>query len=136
MVEIEEQTQRERERLKNYRQTPRLRERFAFDARPDLTSDSPPSDGYGNVEGDFEEQFSVAARLRPLRGGESVLASRLSGVQPVIIQVRVSDNTRMITTAWRARDVRRGTLYNITAISNMDERNEFFDILATSGAAV
>lgn len=133
MIDEEEN---QRERLKNYRQTPRLRERLAFDVRVDLTAGSPPSDDYGNVEGDFVEQFSVAARIKPLRGGEDVLASRLSGVQPVVFQVRVSANTRRITTAWRARDVRRGTHYNINSITNMDERNEFFDILATSGVAV
>lgn len=136
MIDEDEELNPNRRDSRYYRPTPRLRERLAFDVRVDLSAGSPPSDDYGNVEGDFQEQFQVAARVKPLRGGEDVLASRLSGVQPVVIQIRVSDNTKRITTAWRARDVRKGTHYNINSITNMDERNEFFDILATSGVAV
>jgi len=112
-----------------------LRQRLAFEARADLSVNSPPGDGYGNMDGDWVVQCTVAAQVKPLKGGEDVMASRLAGRQPVVIRVRVSAATSLITTDWRARDTRAGTLYNITAIANMDERKRYFDILATAGVA-
>ena len=112
-----------------------LRERLAFDARADLDLNSPPGDGYGNTEGDWQERFKVAAGVKPLKGGEDVLASRLTGVQPVVIRIRYSNQTLAITAAWRARDVRSGVEYALTAIADMDGRKEYLDILATAGAA-
>jgi head-tail adaptor len=104
-----------------------LRERVAFDRRALV------SDGYGNEEGDWEEQFVEPARIRPLRGGEQVMASRLQGVQPVIIKVRVSSKTRQIETDWRARDVRTNVIYALHTTANTDEKKKYFEILATAG---
>lgn len=111
------------------------RERVAFDQREDL-SDSSPAVDYGNTQGDWQEQFVVAARIEPLRGAESVQASRLAGKQPVKITVRVSSDTRLITTDWRARDVRSGTIYNIRSKVNPDERKVDFDLECEAGVAV
>lgn len=106
-----------------------LRERITFDAR------AVTDDGYGNpVSGDFTEQFTVWGRVRPLKGGETVLASRLAGTQPVIITVRDTSDTREITSAWRAR-VGSVTYALTSPPANMDERRQYFDILATVGIA-
>lgn len=108
-----------------------LRERLIFDKRPIQTDD-----GYGNVEGEFVEQFECWARVRPLKGGEQVLSARLTGTQPVIITVRRSSQTALIKSDWRARDARTGTVYAITSpASNMDEKKQYLDIMATTGAA-
>lgn len=104
-----------------------LRERIAFDRRAIV------SDGYGNEQGDWQEQFVVHARIRPLRGGEQVMASRLQGVQPVIIKVRVSSWTRQIEPDWRARDVRTNVVYALKPKANSDEKGKYFEILATAG---
>lgn len=107
-----------------------LRERVAFDRR------AAADDGYGNQVSSWEEQFVVWARVQPLKGGEGVQAARLAGTQPVIIRVRQSSNTIQITSDWRARDARKGTLFNITSMANMDEKGAYLDVLATSGGAV
>jgi SPP1 family predicted phage head-tail adaptor len=92
-------------------------------------------DGYGNVEGDFADQFTTRAAIQPLKGGEGVIASRLTGQQPVIIRVRRSSQTELIRTGWRAADARSGTLYNITAAADMDGDRHYIDIMAISGVA-
>lgn len=109
-----------------------LRERVAFDKRGIF------SDGYGNeVAGDFAEQFIVPARIWPQKGigNETLTAARMTGLQPMVIRVRVSNQTLQITNAWRARDVRRGIAYNIRSVANMDEHRAYLDILAQSGEA-
>lgn len=108
-----------------------LRKRIAFDKRAET------DDGYGNpVSGDWQEQFVLSARVRPLKGSEAVLAARLEGRQPVVITVRVSRHSERIDPSWRARDADAGTVYALTAPpANMDEGRAFFDILATTGEA-
>lgn len=108
-----------------------LREKLSFEAR--ISSD----DEYGNpTAGEFTEQFEVSARIQPLKGGEGVIAARLTGVQPVIIRVRYSSDTAMIEAGWRAIDTRNNKVYAITAPPiNVDERRRYLDILATLGVA-
>jgi len=107
-----------------------LRTRIAFDKR------SEASDGYGNVKGDWVEQFAVDARRMPLKGGEDVMAGRLAGRQSFILQIRSSSVTRAIDASWRARDARvSGVFYNIRTITNPDERNQYLDILVEQGVA-
>lgn len=107
-----------------------LRERVAFDKLGEAASDP-----LGNVQTTWSEQFVTAARITPRLGGESVMASRLAGRQPVVITVRSSPSTKLISSDWRARDVRSGKVYNVRAIANVDERHRQFDILAEEGVA-
>ena len=110
--------------------TGKLRERVAFDRRVEI------DDGAGNTVGEFVEQFAVAARVMPLKGSEAVQAARLAGRQPVVITIRMCRQAREIGPEWRARNTRTGAIYAITAPpSNMDERGQFLDILATVGEA-
>jgi head-tail adaptor len=111
-----------------------MRERFAFAKRADLSANSPPGDGYGNLEGAFAEQFTVWAAVTMLRAAEPVLAQRLAGVQPAIITVRKSTNSALITTAWRARDTRANTLWAIRAVTP-DDAGLFIDLLCETGGA-
>lgn len=107
----------------------KLRERVAFERR-DLVDD-----GHGNQVGDWKEVFRTAARIKPMRGAETVQASRLAGEGPVVITVRSSDSTRAVTTDFRARDARKGTIFNILSIVNPDEKSEFLDLECKSGVA-
>lgn len=107
-----------------------LRERLAFDKRLEA------QDGYGNTVSDWSEQFQCAARIQPITGGEEIMAQRLTGVQPVVIQIRYSHQAVQIDASWRARDVRTAKEYNIAAPVNMDEKHAFLDILATAGTAI
>lgn len=92
-------------------------------------------DGHGMTEGEWCSIFSVAAGIRPLKGGEDVLAARLTGVQPVIITVGKDRRTEAVTSAWRAVD-EAGRVYAITAPpADMEGKGLFLDILASSGVA-
>lgn len=104
-----------------------LRERVGFQSPTEI------NDGAGNVTDGWETQFTLAARLMPLRGGEAVMAGRLQGTQPYICTVRGCASIRMVTTAWQAVNVRTGAVYNIKAITNPDERGAMFDILMVAG---
>jgi len=109
-----------------------MRERLAFDKREDLSTTSPAGDGHGNVEGAWQEQFVCAARLEPLRGGEQIVADRLAGVQGFRVTIRNSIQAALVTTAWRARDARLGTIYNIRAIVT-DEKKAYREAICEAG---
>lgn len=70
-------------------------------------------DGAGNYVDAYALQFEIAANVRYLRGGETILASRLEQVSPLIVLVRSCADTRQITGDWRAVDARDGTVFQI-----------------------
>lgn len=108
----------------------RLRERLTFSKRVVA------SDGYGNEVTTWDAQFTVSARVLPLKGGEAVQAARLAGTQPVILSVRYSSLSILIGVDWKAADARSGVEYNLKSIMNTDEKKIMLDILATSGEVV
>lgn len=94
-----------------------LRERVAFDRRDEI------DDGYGNtVAGDFTEQFACSAEFRSRGGSEAVMAARLEGRNIFGVYIRSSLQARQVTTDWRMRDVRAGTVYAIVAADNISDR--------------
>lgn len=103
-----------------------LKERVAFDARV------PGDDGAGNVVEDWEQRFQRRAGFIHLRGGESVMASRLAGKHTLVIFVRRDSETREITTEWRVRNARDGTIYNIADITPSTD-GAWLDLLCESG---
>ncbi|MBX5285178.1 head-tail adaptor protein [Rhizobium sp. NLR10a] len=109
----------------------RLRERLHFQRRQLV------DDGFGNEQaGDWIIVFTTAAELKPLKGSEPVIASRLSGVQPFVIQIRSCSEARGVTTAWRAVDARNPSrIFNITSMANFDEKNAYLDLMAVQGVA-
>lgn len=106
-----------------------LRERVTFQRR------AVTSDGYGNSQGDWEDEFTVAARIEPKLGGETIQAARLTGKSIANIIIRCSTDTAQITTDWRAFDARSNTIWNIRSIVNPDENKKYFEILAEKGVA-
>jgi head-tail adaptor len=108
-----------------------LREKLLFQRRAVV------DDGMGNEQaGDWETQFTAAADLIPLRGGEPVIAARLAGVQPFVIRTRSCVTARAVTTAWRAVDARNPSrIFNITSAANVDQKNAYLDLMATQGVA-
>ncbi len=105
-----------------------LREIFAYDRRIQL------DDGYGNITGDWQEQFRAATGLAPLKGGEVVLAARLEGRQPYIATIRYSTSAALVTTDWRCRDVRTGATYAVTTHVPR-ARKDYIDMIVTEGIA-
>lgn len=99
------------------------------------------SDGYGNNQGDFPgtPEFTMAANIKPRLGGESVLAGRLAGSNLVNITVEQCDQTNDVTPDWRAKDERKGVIYNIRSIIDPDEetaqRGRFWEMLCEKGVA-
>lgn len=97
---------------------------------------SEADDGYGNpVTGDFTTQFHEPCRLQPLKGGEPVLAARLTKVQPYVLRVRSSARTRRVGVDWRAVNTRTGAIYNIKTVTNVDERGAYLDMMVVEGEA-
>lgn len=103
----------------------RLNELVAFDKRQQA------DDGYGNeIAGDFQEQFRHPAEFIHLKGGsETVMQARLDSHPSVIMRVRKCAQTQQIEVDWQARDVRRGTAYNVRSITE-DPSRALLDILA------
>lgn len=107
-----------------------LSERFSFEKRETLAGDD-----YGVAEGEWIEQFTCWTKKVPLRRGESVMASRLSGVQPFILTIRASSQSRLIQTDWRAKDTRTGDFYNIRTVEPSADRASI-DLLIDGGPGV
>lgn len=105
--------------------------RVRFDARG--------TDANGDPLGEFEEGFTVWARVQYLRGSESAVSNRLEGKQPVLIDIRDSAQARSVTNAMRAvivagRGVIPGQVLNINAVAPGRELG-FLNIMATAGGA-
>lgn len=105
-----------------------LIERVAFDAR--IAED----DEHGNVEGEFVERFQRRAGFTFLRGGETVIAARMEGRQPVVVLVRSDTETRLVDTDWQMRDVRTSSVYAVRSIIPSDDR-QWLHITVESGVA-
>lgn len=92
------------------------------------------SDGGGGTLDGFLERFSCRAAYVHLRGGETVLAARLSGQHSQIVRVRSSSDSRAVTTDWRIVDRRAGTVFNIRDVTPTTDR-AYIDFLCQSGVA-
>lgn len=106
-----------------------LSERIGFEAEVE------GDDGYGGVIIGWQEVFIEPARREPRVGSEPVIASRLQGIQPFTMTVRSNERTRTITPAWRARNKRSGVVYAIKSVVNIDERNQWIELLVVQGEA-
>ena len=110
-----------------------LRERVQFQSRATVADD-----GFGaNVPGGpFEHRFTRWASYLPLRGGETVQASRLQGRQPMIVRVRQSAQTLEADASWRLVDARDPS--RVFAIvgppTDPDSKRAWLDFLVTEGA--
>ena len=63
------------------------------------------TDGDGEASG-YSDYATRDARVEPLRGAESVQASRLAGRQPVKITIRRDTTTKHIDNSFQAKDAR------------------------------
>lgn len=59
------------------------------------------TDADGQIVQSYVEQFTVWAGVRWLRGGETVMQSRMQSRSPAILTVRKSPDTDRITSEWR-----------------------------------
>lgn len=105
-----------------------MRERVNFQQRGMV-----PDGSGGQVPGPFSTVFTCAAEYVPLRGGETVVASRLQGTQPYIVRVRSSAATRAVDTSWQIVDSRSSKTMNIRAVSDPDGKRQWLEFLAVAG---
>lgn len=115
----------------------KLREKIAFDKRPDESADSPPGDGFGNVQGGWAEQFVLPAQVSPMSGrnAEIVAAAHVEGLSYYTIVVRFNSKSNLIKGGWRARDTRSDRIWNIDDAVNYDEKKQFMEMRCVLGGA-
>lgn len=108
----------------------RMRTRLRFEAR------AIASDGMGNREGDFVEQFCRWAEVRPSLGIEAITAARLAGQQPVDITIYRDCETSTVAADWRAVDLWSGTIYALTSPPiDLDQDGARLTVKAVAGIA-
>lgn len=109
----------------------KLSQRVAFDAPVETP------DGSGGTDAGFalpEDAYECAAEFIYLRGGETVIASRLTGTQPVIVKIRATVAARAITPDWRLRHLPAGTVFNIRTVVPTPDRAAL-ELICESGVA-
>lgn len=79
-------------------------------------------DGYGNQQGNFEEQFTVWAAIRSRGGSEAIVAARMEGQNILGVYLRSSSQTRQIASDWRMTDTRTGAQYGIKIVDTVTDR--------------
>ena len=106
-----------------------LRDRLRFERRQKV------ADGAGNFQADWRKEFDRAANIKPLVGGETVIADRLQGVQPAVLTVRYDASTIRVTPDWRAVDCRTGEIYQIKSVVDQDRKRAWLTMMAQAGVA-
>lgn len=90
-------------------------------------------DGWGGTvpgAGEWVTQDTVFAQFRPMRGGESVIAARLTGKQPYVVRVRQSSQTRQIRPDWRLVDARSGEVLDLRSpVHDPDGKRAWLEFL-------
>jgi len=89
-------------------------------------------DALRNKERVWELQFTIAGRVVQRIGGETVLQARLSGQNIASITIRMTAQTKYVTSDWKAVNVRSNDVWNIRS-AVPDEKKRFVEILAERG---
>jgi SPP1 family predicted phage head-tail adaptor len=89
---------------------------------------------YGTVKR-WVTQFETRAKMKWLIGNETIVAQRLTGVQPVVISVRHNSQTVQIQTSWRVTEMESKKVFNVRSVT-YDEKRAFIDLLCTHGGAI
>lgn len=105
-----------------------LTEKYSFQKRVK------ENDGAGNTVSNWEEHFQCSGGRTFFKGREKVIAAAETSTQELIITVRNSSITRLVTSAWRAVDLRSGETYNIRGSEPSKDR-KYIDFLAQSGGS-
>jgi SPP1 family predicted phage head-tail adaptor len=111
-----------------------LRERVTFQRR------AAGDDGAGNTTTgawtDISGATSIAARLKPLKQSEAVLADGVQGRSSFEVTIRLTAAGQGITVGDRMKDERSGRTFNVKSPpQNPDERGRFLRILVETGGA-
>ncbi|MHA6644531.1 head-tail adaptor protein [Mesorhizobium sp. A623] len=85
-------------------------------------------DGFGGTKLEFATIFTAPCRIRTLKAGETIIASRLAGTATLVLTIRWQPAAAEITPAWKALNARSGATYEIKAATT-DERKAWVDLL-------
>lgn len=87
------------------------------------------TDQYGNPIETVTVLGPYWCRMQPLKGSETVIAARLSGIQPMLVIAPWNPDLAAMTASWELLD-EAGVKYDIKSVANTDERKLYLDILA------
>lgn len=94
------------------------------------------SDDFGNEQaGDWQELCRRSCAIRPLKGGERVIAGRLEGQVPALIFVRLDEITKQARASWRLRNVESGEFWAVRSAADMEQKRRFITMSCESGVA-
>lgn len=86
-------------------------------------------------EPDWQDQFTIWGGIHFMRGGESVIAARLTARQPAILTIRDSAQARTIGPSDRVKNARTGEIFNIREQPRLSRDNRgFLEVLVEAGA--
>ena len=80
------------------------------------------ADAFGGETEAWTETHACRAQWTYGKGDESVQAARQAGRSAYKVKVRSCAATRALTTDYRMRDTRRGTVWNITEVDAITDR--------------
>ncbi len=89
--------------------------------RRTLDGNGDPLGPWGAVPSEADDS-AWAAQVVWLKGGETVMAQRLQGVQPVVIVLRACTTSRAVDNAWRGVDVRDRQVYEFSGATLTEDR--------------
>jgi head-tail adaptor len=111
-----------------------LRSRFTFQ-RQNVGA----GDGMGNMLSTFADianAIAIAAELKPLRYGETVIAEGIQGRRLYVVRLRYASAIAGLLVADRMIDARDGTAYNIKSPPvDPDGRRKWLEIQVETGGA-
>lgn len=104
-----------------------LKHRIAFD-RPVVSQNDT-----GEEVIEWHHQGTVSARVEPARSNEAQLSNASLVPVDTKITVRWSPSLDEVSTKWRARNVKYGTIYNIQGVQHINLAKRDIEIMAQSG---
>jgi len=118
-----------------------LRYRIGFYQRGAVGVPGSPDTDYG-MEGAYPgtATFITYANVEPKLGGESILASRLTGKNFANITVRQSTESNAVDTDWICKNEDSGEIYNIRSVIDPHQGDHkhglWWEMLCEKGVAV
>ena len=85
---------------------------------------------------DWKDQFTIWGNIVFMRGGEAVIAARLTARQPAILTIRDSAQAKGIKPSDRVKNARTGEIFNIREQPRESKDNRgFLEVLIEAGAS-
>lgn len=90
-------------------------------------------DGAGGSVITWQAVLTAPAHIRPIRGGETVMAGRLASTETIVVTIRNQPALATSSQTWRLISTRSNRVFDIKSIT-VDDRRAFVDFLCQTGA--